>query len=40
MDQWRSKIMRSKIEPMKKIAPMLLNHRELMLNPKKISWTG
>lgn len=32
LDQWCTKTMRSKIEPMKKVARMLRNHRELLLN--------
>jgi transposase len=32
MDQWCTKTMRSKIEPMKKVARMLRNHRDLLLN--------
>ncbi len=32
MDQWCTKTMRSRIEPMKKVAKMLRNHRELILN--------
>jgi len=31
-DEWCKKTMRSKIEPMKKVARMLRNHRELILN--------
>ena len=32
LDQWCTKTMRSKIEPMKKVARMLRNHRTLLLN--------
>jgi transposase len=32
MDQWCTKTMRSKIEPLKKVAKMLHRHRELILN--------
>jgi len=32
LDQWCVRTMRSKIEPMKKIAKMLRNHRDLILN--------
>ena len=32
MDKWCSRVMRSRIEPMKKVARMLRNHRELILN--------
>ena len=32
MDKWCTKTMRSKIEPMKKVAKMLRKHRELLLN--------
>jgi len=32
LDQWCTKTMRSKIEPMKKVARMLRGHRELLLN--------
>lgn len=32
MDKWCTKTMRSKIEPMKGVAKMLRNHRELLLN--------
>jgi len=32
LDQWCNRAMRSKIEPMKKVARMLRNHRELLLN--------
>ena len=32
LDQWCTKAMRSKIEPLKKVARMLRNHRELLLN--------
>ena len=32
LDQWCTKTMRSRIEPMKKVAKMLRNHRELILN--------
>lgn len=32
LDQWCQKVMRSRIEPMKKVAKMLRNHRELILN--------
>ena len=32
MDKWCNKTMRYKIEPMKKVAKMLRNHRELLLN--------
>ena len=32
MDQWCKKVMRSRIEPMKKVARMLKTHRELILN--------
>ncbi len=32
MDQWCTKAMRSRIDPMKKVAKMLRNHRELILN--------
>lgn len=32
LDQWCTKTMRSRIEPMKKIAKMLRSHRELILN--------
>ena len=32
MDKWCTKTMRSKIEPMKKVARMLRNYRELLLN--------
>ncbi len=41
LDQWCSQVMRSKIEPMKKVARMLRSHRKLLLNwfraKKKIS---
>jgi transposase len=32
LDKWRTKTMRSKIEPMKKVAKMLRRHRPLLLN--------
>lgn len=32
LDRWCRKVMRSRIDPMKKIAGMLRNHRELILN--------
>ncbi len=32
LDQWCTKTMRSRIEPMKKVAKMLRRHRELILN--------
>jgi transposase len=32
LDEWCTRVMRSKIEPMKKAARMLRNHRELILN--------
>jgi transposase len=32
MDDWCSRTMRSKIEPMKKVARVLRSHRELLLN--------
>lgn len=32
LDKWCTRTMRSKIEPMKKVARMLRNHRELILN--------
>ncbi len=32
MDKWCSRVMRSRIEPMKKVARMLRRHRELILN--------
>ena len=32
MDEWCSKVMRSRIEPMKKIARMLRSHKPLILN--------
>jgi transposase len=32
MDKWCTKTMRSKIDPMEKVAPMLRNHRDLLLN--------
>lgn len=32
LDRWCSRTMRSRIEPMKKVARMLRNHRELLLN--------
>ena len=32
LDEWRRQTMRSRIEPMKKIARSLRNHRELILN--------
>lgn len=32
LDRWCSRVMRSRIEPMKKVAKMLRNHRELILN--------
>ncbi len=32
LDRWCTKVMRSKIEPMKKVARMLRNHRALLLN--------
>jgi transposase len=32
LDEWCKKTMRSRIEPMKKVAKMLRNHRELILN--------
>ena len=32
LDKWCTKTMRSKIDPMKKVARMLRNHRELLLN--------
>lgn len=32
MDQWCKKVMRSRIEPMKKIARMIRNHKPLILN--------
>src|SRR5450830_302968 len=32
LDQWVSLVMRSRIEPMKKVAKTLRNHRELILN--------
>jgi transposase len=32
MDQWCKKVMRSRIEPMKKIARMIRSHKPLILN--------
>jgi transposase len=32
LDRWCQRVMRSRIEPMKKVARMLRNHRELLLN--------
>ena len=32
LNKWCTKVMRSRIEPMKKVAKMLRNHRELILN--------
>ena len=32
LDAWCAKVMRSRIEPLKKFARMLRNHRELLLN--------
>jgi len=32
LDQWTSQVMRSRIDPMKKVASTLRNHRELILN--------
>jgi transposase len=32
LDRWCTRAMRSKIEPMKKVAAMIRNHRELILN--------
>jgi len=32
LDKWCAKVMRSRIEPMKKVAKMLRNHRDLILN--------
>jgi transposase len=32
LDEWTSRVMRSRLEPMKKIARMLRTHRELILN--------
>jgi len=32
LDEWRRQVMRSRIEPMKKIARSLRQHRELILN--------
>jgi transposase len=32
LDQWRRRVMRSRIEPMKKVARTLRAHRELILN--------
>jgi len=32
LDQWCYRVMRSRIEPMKKVAKMLRNHRDLILN--------
>jgi len=32
LDQWCTRTMRSKIEPMKKVAKTLRRHRELILN--------
>jgi transposase len=32
MDQWCKKVMRSRIEPMKKIAHMIRSHKPLILN--------
>lgn len=32
LDKWCKKVMRSRIEPMKKVAGMLRNHRDLILN--------
>jgi len=32
LDAWCAKVMRSKIEPMKKVAKMLRSHRTLLLN--------
>ena len=32
LDQWTKQVMRSRIEPMKKVAKTLRNHRELILN--------
>jgi len=32
LDKWCTKVMRSRIKPMKKVAKMLRNHRELILN--------
>ena len=43
LDKWCTKTMRSKIEPMKKMAKMLRNHRELILNyfkAKKVFSSG
>lgn len=43
MDQWCFHVMRSRIDPMKKVARMLRNHRELILNwfrAKKVFSSG
>ena len=32
MDRWCTRVMRSRIEPMQKVARMLRGHRELILN--------
>jgi len=32
LDEWCTRVMRSQLEPMKKVASMLRNHRELILN--------
>jgi len=32
LDEWTARVMRSRLEPMKKVARTLRNHRELILN--------
>ena len=32
MEEWTTRVMRSPLEPLKKVARMLRNHRELILN--------
>ncbi len=36
LDQWIALVMRSRIEPMKKVAKTLRNHRELILNYSRV----
>ena len=39
LDQWTSTVMRSRLEPMKEVAQMLRNHRELILNWFRVKGT-
>ncbi|MDP7453270.1 MAG: transposase, partial [Arenicellales bacterium] len=43
LDRWCTRVMRSKIEPLKKVAKTMRNHRELILNwftAKKVFSSG